>query len=470
MKHLCATGLLLWALIGSLGSAWAEQYTATTTLDPAVPVDHLDLLLDPMTKDELLVEAEAWRDLVKAKVKAISQEEIATRKSHADKAVATQALTDEQKSQAQSEKESALRLLAKLREEKTALLERLGVVLQAYKTKGGDIGELEKYAAAVAGIKVEVTDTSAIWSAVRSWVVSKEGGIKWLARALQLTLIMVIFWVLAKTFGSLVRKATDRSLRLSGLLKSFLNKFVERTILFIGLMVALSTLGVEVGALLALVGGGAFILGFALQDTLGNFAAGVMLLVYRPFDVGDAVEVGGVSGQVDNVSLVSTSIRTFDNKLVLVPNKQVWGQVITNATASHQRRVDMTFGISYSDDVELAKSLIEKVVREHELVLADPAPVVELHKLGESSVDFICRPWTRTEDYWRVYWDITKKVKQVFAEAQISIPFPQRDVHVYHIQQPQHQESQNPAALGKPAKNDSFTTAILERPVENGGD
>lgn len=455
---------LVGALMLSALSLAAENYSAVTTADPTVPVDHLDLLLDPLTKEELLAEAEAWRDLVKAKVTAISTEEINTRKTGSGKPTAV--LTQEQKSQTQVGRESSLQLLAQMREEKTALLDRLEIVLDAYKIKGGDAGDLEKYAEAVSGIKVEVTDTSATWSAVRSWVLSKEGGIKWFARALQLLMIMLIFWIIAKAFGSLVRKATDRSKRMSGLLKSFLNKFVERTILFIGLMVALSTLGVEVGALLALVGGGAFILGFALQDTLGNFAAGVMLLIYRPFDVGDAVEVGGVSGLVDNVSLVNTTIRTFDNKLVLVPNKQVWGQVITNSTASHQRRVDMTFGISYSDDVEQAKTLIEKVVKEHEMVLLDPVPVVELHKLGESSVDFVCRPWTRTENYWRVYWDITKKVKQAFADAGISIPFPQRDVHVYHIQQ-----TANSGESGAPrGKSDGFTSALLDRPVDTGGD
>lgn len=464
MRNSLAILTLVGALMLSALSLAAEGYTAVTTADPAVPVDHLDLLLDPLTKEELLAEAEAWRDLVKAKVTAISTEEISTRKSSSGKATAD--LTQEQKSQTQAGRESSLQLLAQMREEKTALLDRLEIVLDAYKIKGGDAGDLEKYAEAVSGIKVEVTDTSATWSAVRSWVLSKEGGIKWSARALQLLMIMLIFWIIAKAFGSLVRKATDRSKRMSGLLKSFLNKFVERTILFIGLMVALSTLGVEVGALLALVGGGAFILGFALQDTLGNFAAGVMLLIYRPFDVGDAVEVGGVSGLVDNVSLVNTTIRTFDNKLVLVPNKQVWGQVITNSTASDQRRVDMTFGISYSDDVEQAKTLIEKVVKEHEMVLLDPVPVVELHKLGESSVDFVCRPWTRTENYWRVYWDITKKVKQAFADAGISIPFPQRDVHVYHIQQPA-----NSGEPGAPReKSDGFTSALLDRPVETGGD
>jgi small conductance mechanosensitive channel len=218
---------------------------------------------------------------------------------------------------------------------------------------------------------------------------------------------------------------------MSCLLKNFLNRFIQRSIIFIGILVALSNLGVEVSALLALLGGGAFILGFALQDTLGNFASGVMLILYRPFDVHDIVEVGGIHGKVDKVSLVNTTIRTFDNKIVIVPNKQVWGQIITNSTASKIRRVDMVFGISYSDDIDQAQSILQQLVSDHSLIREEPEPIIELHTLGESSVDFVCRPWCKTEDYWRVYWDITKQVKKAFDSSGVSIPFPQRDVHIY---------------------------------------
>ncbi len=220
---------------------------------------------------------------------------------------------------------------------------------------------------------------------------------------------------------------------MSDLLKHFLNTIVRRIVLFAGFVVALSTMGVNVGALLALIGGGAFILGFALQDTLGNFAAGMMLLFYRPFDVGDAVEVGGIPGKVDHVSLVNTNIRSFDNKVCLVPNKQVWGQVITNLTGADERRADMVFGIGYGDDVDKAKAILEKIVAEHELVLKEPAPTIELNELAESSVNFICRPWAKTADLWRVHWDITKRVKKEFDAAGITIPFPQRDVHIHQV-------------------------------------
>jgi small conductance mechanosensitive channel len=183
---------------------------------------------------------------------------------------------------------------------------------------------------------------------------------------------------------------------------------------------------------LAAVGAAGFVIGLALQDTLSNFASGLLILAYRPFDVGDVVEAANISGIVDSVSLFSTHIRTFDNKLMIVPNNDIWGGTITNATASDTRRVDMTFGIGYDDDIGKARAILERIVTSHEKVLREPAPVIQLHELADSSVNFVCRPWTKTADYWNVYWDVTRMVKEEFDREGISIPFPQRDIHVYH--------------------------------------
>ena len=222
----------------------------------------------------------------------------------------------------------------------------------------------------------------------------------------------------------------------SQLLVNFLGKFVKQVVMLIGLIVALSALEVNIGPLLAAVGAAGFVIGFALQDTLSNFASGLLILAYRPFDVGDVIEAAGVSGLVDSVSLFSTHIRTFDNKVMIVPNNDIWGGTITNATASDTRRVDMTFGIGYEDDIDKARTVLETLLKEHELVLDDPAPVVKLHELADSSVNFVCRPWVKTADYWTVYWDITRAVKDQFDVNGISIPFPQRDVHVYQDSAP----------------------------------
>jgi small conductance mechanosensitive channel len=182
---------------------------------------------------------------------------------------------------------------------------------------------------------------------------------------------------------------------------------------------------------LALIGGAAFVVGLALQGTLSNFAQGLIILAYQPFDVGHVIEAGGVTGTVESMNMLSTTIRTGDNKVVIVPNGKIGGDTITNATASATRRVDLTFGIGYGDDLDKAQAVLERVVREHPLVLAEPAPVIKLHELADSSVNFVVRPWTKTADYWTVYWDLIKGVKQAFDREGISIPFPQRDVHLH---------------------------------------
>ena len=371
-----------------------------------VPEKNLKLLLQPLTKDELVVEAQAWLDIVKVKVTQVSEMTIKAGSGSAEK-------------------------LVQLRAAKSAALVRFKVVLAELGAKGGDVTEFTAYAKAVGGSQVDVTDAGATWDVFTSWLVAKEGGIKWGLQALKFLGIILIFWIIARFVRRVVGRATELSDRFSELLEQFMVTISFRAVMCVGLLVALGTVGVNVGALLAVIGGASFIIGFALQDTLGNFAAGVMLLIYRPFDVGNVVEVGGVSGKIDSVSLVSTTIRTFDNKVVLVPNRNVWGQVITNASASDTRRVDMIFGIGYEDDADKAKAILERVVSRHEMVLDEPEPLIKLHELADSSVNFICRPWVQTDDYWQVHWDVIREVKVEFDREGISIPYPQQDVHIH---------------------------------------
>jgi len=159
-----------------------------------------------------------------------------------------------------------------------------------------------------------------------------------------------------------------------------------------------------------------------------------MIMINKPFDVGDLVDTNGVVGEVEAVSIVSTTVRTLDNQVVILPNSQVWGSIITNVTVSPVRRIDMVFGIGYQDDIGTATTVLEGLVRDHPLVLEDPEPRIAVHELADSSVNFICRPWTKTDDYWTVYWDLTRAVKEGFDAAGVSIPFPQSDVHLYSEQ------------------------------------
>jgi small-conductance mechanosensitive channel len=260
----------------------------------------------------------------------------------------------------------------------------------------------------------------------------RSNGASLVFQVLAFLLLLVAFWFAARIGRGLMRRAIDRSnLNVSSLARDFFIKMTGRLILLLGFIIAIAQLGIEVAPLLAGLGIAGFIIGFALQDTLSNFASGMMILAYQPFDVGDVIEAGGVTGKVDKMNLVSTMVLTFDNQLLIVPNKAVWGGVIRNVTHQDKRRVDMTFGIGYSDDIPKAEKVLMEIVTGHEQILKDPEPVVRLHTLGDSSVNFIVRPWAKTPEYWDVYWYVTREVKRRFDEEGISIPFPQRDVHIY---------------------------------------
>jgi small conductance mechanosensitive channel len=263
-----------------------------------------------------------------------------------------------------------------------------------------------------------------------TWITDHGPG--FVIKLLLFTGVLIAFYFVTRVLKKALEKALEASkLNISQLLRRMIVSTVSNLVMLLGLLVALSQFGISLGPLLAGLGVAGFIIGFALQDTLANFASGMMILLYRPYDVGDLVDVAGVSGKVSEMSLVSTTILTLDNQTLVVPNKTIWGDVIKNVTAQNIRRVDMVFGISYSDDIPKAERILEGILKEHDLILDDPEPVVHLHTLGESSVDFVVRPWVKVDDYWDVYWFVTREVKMRFDAESVSIPFPQRDVHIY---------------------------------------
>jgi len=279
-----------------------------------------------------------------------------------------------------------------------------------------------------------VASLAAEWSRVAAELVASEGP-RLVFRGLLIALILFVFWQLAKFVQKLAERALGSSrVRMSNLLRRMIVSSVRNIIIMIGLLLAISQLGVSLGPLLAGLGIAGFIIGFALQPTLSNFASGIMILMYKPFDVGDVVEAGGVRGRVSHMSLVNTTFMTLDNQRMVVPNNLIWDSVITNVTAQRTRRIDLMFGISYDDDIEKAEKILQEIIEDNESVLDDPEPVVRLHELADSSVNFVVRPWVKTSVYWETYWDITKAVKLRFDEEGISIPFPQRDVHVIEQQ------------------------------------
>ncbi len=247
---------------------------------------------------------------------------------------------------------------------------------------------------------------------------------------LGLIAILVIGWMLAKLVTSMVRKGLGK-----GGVDPTLIGFVSN-LLYMGLMAlvvisALGQIGVNTTSFAAIIGAAGLAIGFALQGSLGNFAAGVMLIIFRPFKAGDFVEAGGVAGVVEDVQVFATIICTVDNKEITVPNGSITGSSIVNYSTKPTRRIDMVFGIGYDDDIKQAKQILEDVVSADPRVLADPPPTVAVSELADSSVNFVVRPWVNSGDYWPVLFDITENVKLEFDRQGVSIPFPQTDVHVH---------------------------------------
>ncbi len=245
--------------------------------------------------------------------------------------------------------------------------------------------------------------------------------------------ILVAGWILAATAERAVRNRARRSAVLDSTLAITLAKVTRALVLAITVIAVLNQFGVQTASLIALLGAAGLAVGLALQGTLSNVASGIMLLALRPIRVGDFVEVGSTLGAVSEIGLFVTSLNTPDNIAVVIPNSQIWGTAIKNYTRNDTRRVDMVFGISYSDDMEKAVAIVNALIEQDQRFLKEPAPLVAIAELADSSVNIYARPWVNRADFFAAKLDLTKKVKQRFDAEGISIPFPQRDVHVHQV-------------------------------------
>ncbi len=252
---------------------------------------------------------------------------------------------------------------------------------------------------------------------------------------IRLALVLLIY-IVGRWLARLSERVLKKMLRkrdVDAVLVDFLGSVVNIAVTVVAVIAALDQLGISPASLLAVVGAASLAVGLALKDSLSNFAAGVMLVLFRPFTKGDYVDAGGESGTVVEVFLNSTRMLTPDNKLIMVPNSQIWNGSIVNYSAKDTRRVDLVIGVGYEDDLKTAHDVLMGVLKNHDKVLQDPAPAVFVSNLGDSSVDFNVRPWVKTEDYWGVYSDVLHRAKLALDEAGVSIPFPQRDVHVHEV-------------------------------------
>ena len=247
-------------------------------------------------------------------------------------------------------------------------------------------------------------------------------------------LAAVAVFIIGRWIAKLVRRGVNKVMK-NRSVDPTIGKFVANltyiSLLTFFVLAALSLLGIQTTSFIAVIGAAGLAIGLALQGSLANFAAGFLLIIFRPFKVGDYIEGGGVAGTVEAIQLFTTQLATPDNKTIIVPNSKITGDNIVNYSTKGTRRVDMVFGIGYGDDIDKARNIITEILSQDERILQDPPMKIAVSELADSSVNFIARPWVNAADYWNVYFEITEKVKKRFDAEGVSIPYPQRDVHVY---------------------------------------
>ncbi|NEO68891.1 MAG: mechanosensitive ion channel [Moorea sp. SIO3H5] len=544
-----------WLPVQAQQSTNAPNQKAVTTADPTIPIEELELLLKPLTKDELEGEAQGWMFLLKTKVKELSDAEIAVKRknrelkqsqeavdaledakealeeaqdtkekietepspsasveandaaSEAQEAlekaqesveeavkeeektqqnktlqgaidqavesteedknkaktsdeevakvqeqigtISNKVVTDEQQQKktelgldkAQEKIEEAVEAktevkkqvlvnITKLRDERTALSDRFEVVLEELDTKGGDVELYKKYVNAISGIKVDVTDTQGTWITIVGWLQSKEGGLRWANNIAKCIGIIAGFSILSVILSTLLKKSLGMFPNISVMLGQFLVTITRQGLFVVGIMLGITALEVSIGPLIAMIGAAGFVVAFAFQSTLGNFANGLMILLYKPFDVGDIIEVAGVKGTVKDVNLVCTTINTLENKIIIVPNNSVWGNVITNETSSPVRAMFLSIRISYGNSITQAIQVLKDIANSHPLVLEDPGPWIDTGELAEYAVKIWFVAYTKKEDYWTAYCDISRIIKERFEQEGIVIPLPRQEIYI----------------------------------------
>jgi small conductance mechanosensitive channel len=393
----------------------AEDAADGRVTSPQISTAELSHLLVPLTKSELEDVSRTWFDAVRSKTREIAE------------------LQAERARNPQEGDDPRIARIVELVEERARLLERFTLVLESLERKGGDealVAELKAYRSSILYEETALASTRALVGSFFVWLGRSDGGLAVLQSVLIAVLALAGIVLAARFVRGFARMWIKRFTNISKLLQGFIVGAIFWIFILVGLVVVLSSVNVDITPLFAVIGGASFILAFAFQDTLGNLASGLMIMINQPFDEGDFIEVGGVGGTVKNVSIVGTTIATPDNKIIVVPNKNVWGNVIVNATASDTRRVDLVFSASYDDPIQDVLDVITQEVANHSKVLSEPAADIRATDLAASSVDFVCRPWVKAEDYWDVKTDLTRRVKEAFEREGLSMPYPQQDVHL----------------------------------------
>jgi small conductance mechanosensitive channel len=272
------------------------------------------------------------------------------------------------------------------------------------------------------------TEIRSLWDSIMLWINEEAVGV--IFTLVGILLILIVGKILISLLKKSLAKSLGKSKKINGLMQKLILRVVAAIAWIILLVIILGQMGVNLAPIIAGLGVTGFILGFAFQETLGNLLAGVMIAINSPFRIGDYVEIGSMSGSVKDMDMMSVTLATPDNKRVIMANKLIWGNAITNYSYTEKRRVELGASIAYGDDVNKAKEVLWGIINSYPEVLADPKPMIEVFKLNDSSVDLVVRPWTLPGDYWTVYYRFQQEVLEKFREAGLEIPFPQMDVHM----------------------------------------
>lgn len=257
-------------------------------------------------------------------------------------------------------------------------------------------------------------------------------GSAWGPKLLGAVAVYVIGMWIARIIRGVVKKALMRA-KSEEMLANFVANMVHIGLIVFVVIMVMGTIGIPTTGFAAIIAAAGFAVGFALQGSLGNFASGVMVMIFKPFKPGDFIEGAGHAGVVEDVGIFATIMKTGDNKKIIVPNGELTDSSLVNYSANPTRRIDMVFGIGYDDDIDKARDVLTRIVEADERILKDPAPQIAVSELADSSVNFVCRPWVNSADYWAVKFDTTERVKKEFDAAGLSIPYPQRDVHMHEV-------------------------------------
>ncbi|NEO29409.1 MAG: mechanosensitive ion channel [Symploca sp. SIO3C6] len=320
--------------------------------------------------------------------------------------------------------------VTELQEQRVAIVDRFNAVLEELQEKGGEVEAYDLYIKSVSGIDIDVTDTEGLWVRVVGWIQSEEGGLRWLVKIATFVGIVTASVIVAP----ILRMLTNRSLALVGGISDIFRLFIVRVVwqgtIVLGVFLALTAIEVNLGPVLALIGGASFILAFALQSNLGNLASGLMIMLYKPFDVGDEVKLGDIWGFVDSIGLANTKVRGFSGQISTLPNNSVWGSVITNNTAGETRAVSFSLKVGYNEDIPKIQELLLDVIRSHPLVLKTPAPSGMVWELADYYVNVLAKGWTKNSDYWTAYSDLMNQIKARLEQEGIAVPTPKQRIQV----------------------------------------